>query len=294
MVRTGLEEVFLQLQLGLLPHKYILRYYNMISQNHQILYINSSNRVSGTDEAFTYSLPIEVGSHFDRVCVLACSIPKSFYVIQQFFNTFTLIEGVSTATISITPGNYSYLSFMVVLPALLNAASPNHWTYTMTYPNRLIAADTGKFTYTTTGNGGTQPQFITTVNVYEQLGFAPNSTNTFAANSLTSTNCINFSQEETLFIHSDCCSNAGKDILQEVYDDNSPPMSFITYQNKQFEPYSKDLRNNTSSLFAFSLTNENGRTMNLNGRNLLLTLIAYKKDTLSEVIKEVVKTKFIK
>jgi len=260
-------------------------------QSHQIFYINSANRDSGTNSYFTFTLPVDSAAGYDRVCLLACSIPKSFYVIQAGFNTFTLRENGVDTTISITPGNYSYLSFMAVLPPLLNAASPNGWTYSMTYPSRLTQPDTGHFTFNVSGNSS-QPSFITTTNVHEQLGFEENSTNTFVGNSLTSTTVINFAQEETLYIHSNCSDNGQDDILQDVYDANSPPMSYIVYQNTgNVEAYSKRFTNSLCRSFSFSVTNENHRLMELNGRNVLMTLLIYRKDNISEVIKEVIRTR---
>ncbi len=264
------------------------------SKSHQIFYINSANRndpEKESDADFSYTIPIDSTINYDSLCVLAASIPKSYYLIQDGFNTFTLQEGINLATITIPPGNYSYLSFMAVLPGLLNSKSPNGWTYSMSYPNRLTQADTGLFTYSVTGNSG-QPSFITTTNVFEQLGFNQNTTNTFIMNTLVSTSVINFSQEQSLFLHCDCCLNGvgNDDILQEIYDWNSPPMSFIVYQNEgNIEGYSKLFRVTSTNVLKFSLTNEFGRVMNLNGRNQLITLLIYKRDNLSEVIREVIR-----
>jgi hypothetical protein len=260
-----------------------------LSITHQLFYINSTDRGSGTDANFTYDLDIRIDQGFDTVCVLAASIPKSYYLVQLGFNTFTLQEGEQQVVITVPPGNYSYLSWMVVLPNLLNTASPNRWTYQMSYPNRLTQPDTGLFNYTVTANTS-QPSFITTENVYEQLGFNPNTTSTFSSNSLQSTNVINFSQEESIFLHSDICINKGNDILQDIYDNNSPPMSFIVFENfGNLEAYSKDLAHTSSRSFNFSVQDENGRILSLNGRNMLITLVAYRKENITEIGRKLVK-----
>ncbi len=264
-------------------------------QAHQVFYINSANRISGTDENFSYLLPIDVTANYDSVCVLSASIPRSYYLVQSGFNTFTLQEDVLTATITVPAGNYSYLSFMAVLPTLLNNASPNGWTYSISYPSRLIEADTGRFTFTVTGNSGTQPSFIVDSSALcEQLGLEPNTTNTFVGDTLTSTTVINFTPEETLFLHSDCANNKSDDILQEIYDWNSPPMSYIVYQNYGlFEPYSKKLTISSTRTVAISLTNENGTLINLNKRNMLVTLCIYKRDNLPDVLRSLVRIKLM-
>lgn len=264
----------------------------MIS-NHQIFYINSANRETGTDSSFTYFLPIDVQAKYDSVCCLACSIPKSYYMIQATQNTMILSENGLTATITIPAGNYSYLSFKSVLPPLLNAASVSMghaYSYTINYPNKLITADTGMFTYSVTNNGGVQPQFIFTSYLYEQFGFIANSTNIFNSNTLTSTAVINFTPETTLFIHSDLADNKIDDILQDVFDNNSPPYSYVVYYNQgNLEPYCKKLRLNDSKLFRFSLTNENNSLIELNNRNMLITAVCFRKDDTNIVQRELAK-----
>ena len=80
----------------------------MPSSYRSILYINSSNRISGTDGQFTIKLPSNFLHDFDKVAVLAANIPKTYYQVQDGFNTFTLVEGLSNITITVplvlTPG----------------------------------------------------------------------------------------------------------------------------------------------------------------------------------------------
>lgn len=263
-----------------------------IIQNGQRFIINSVNRLSGTDGSFSYYIPIDLSAGYDSVCLLGASIPKSYYLVQLGFNTFTLQENGVNAIITIPPGNYSYITWMLTVIPLLNSASPNGWTYNITYPNRSITTDTGLFTYTVSGNSS-QPSIITTVNVYEQLGFALNSTNTFVGNTLTSTSVINFTPEETLLIHSDIADNKSNDILNEIYDDNTVPLSYIVYQCTSMEAYSSKLKLNSSRSFSFSLTNENNQPKDLNGRNMLLTVLVFKKETIFDLIRSLIKVKLL-
>jgi len=254
-------------------------------KSHQTFIINSANRISGDDSSFTINLDIDLTAKFDHCIILRASIPKSYYLIQDGFNTFTLRENLTDVTVTIPPGNYSYLSFMATLPPLLNAASPNGWTYSMSYPNRLTEPDTGKFTYSVTGNTS-QPSFITTDNVNEQLGFETNTTHTFTNDQLISTTVINFTQEPTLFIHSDLADNVTNDILQDIYDSNTPPMSYINYElTSEIMSAAKPIRTTNTNTVRFSLTNENARVMNLNGRNQVFTLMCLRKDNINDVIR---------
>src|SRR4051794_24594276 len=105
-------------------------------KNKRTFYINSRNRLTGTDADFTAQVDIPTTDKFDRVCVLDISIPKSYYLVQNGQNTFTLTEAKGSATITIDPGNYSRRNFATLLTAKLNTASAglSGWTYAITVP----------------------------------------------------------------------------------------------------------------------------------------------------------------
>lgn len=253
--------------------------------SHRIYYVSTFNRTGGTNEYFTCQLQIPHDAGFDRVVVLQASIPNSFYIVQNGFNTFTLREDDIDTTITVPAGNYSARVFATVVGNLLTTNSPHMWTYTMALPNQSTEPSTGKFTYTVSGNDS-QPSIICTVNVNEQLGFDINTTNTFVANSLVSTSVVNFASESTVFIHSDIADSGDSDVLQEIYSNNAITLSRITYLCQVPELYSKMLRTNKANIFTFSLTNEKGQLLNLNGVDMELTLCLYKRDSTPDKIRQ--------
>ena len=253
-----------------------------------IYYINSADRLAGTTENFTYELNIPSGSSYDSVSVIQANIPVSYYLVQSGFNTFTLQEGVTSVTVTIPVGNYSASSFATVVPPLLNSASPNHWTYIMTLPNSFTQVSTGKYTFTVSGNSS-QPSFIFTDNVNELFGFRANSTATFVGNQLTSENVLKFILEDTLLLHSDICDNGDNSILQEIFSNNSQSFSNITFQNPDIECYSRRLRTNESSVYSFSITNEYGRGINLNGLNVVFTIVLFRRQNFTDIFKKYIK-----
>ena len=87
----------------------------------RIFYVNSRDRISGTDSDFNISIDMGPSPKYNRICALQ-AIPKSYYLIQAGFNTFSLTENGNTATVTFIPGNYSMSSFVALLPPLLNAA----------------------------------------------------------------------------------------------------------------------------------------------------------------------------
>jgi hypothetical protein len=262
------------------------------NSHHQLFYINSYNRTSGTNSNFSYKLNIDINKNYNKVVVLQASVPKTFYMISSTTNTFILKENSTNTVINVPPGNYDINSFKTVVQALLNTSSPNNWVYTITLPNTNITADTGLYTFAVSGNTS-QPSLIftgTNNNCYENLGFMAGSTNTFNANTLVSVNVINFSLESTLFIHSDICSNRLNDnVLQEIYTTGVDYSSFIKYDCYSPELYAKDFVGK-SDTYSFYLTDENGVLINTNGINMNITICIFHENDINEQVDSYIKT----
>jgi hypothetical protein len=245
----------------------------------RIYYINTENRLSGNHSNFTYKLQIPANSEFNRVCVLQASIPVSFYLIQDGYNTFTVQENVARI-ITIPAGNYNAQNFIPVLVNLLNTGT---FIYSATLDYK-----TAKYTFTVSSND-LQPSFIFSSHLSQQLGFNKNSTNTFSGDTLKSINTLNFIPEGTIYIHSDLVDDE-TDVLQEVYANNTIPFSNCIYQLKtDVNTYSKKLRTNASNVFRFYLCNEEDNELNLNGQNLLITIMLFKKDDFTDIFKKYIK-----
>lgn len=260
--------------------------------NSRTVHINSADRIAGTNEQFTYALNMSPDERYTHCCVLQASIPYSYYLVQSNFNTFQLKEGGTTTTITIPAGNYNEHSFSTIVVSLLNTNSPNNFIYTMTKKNSFNDTDDGKFYYTVANNGFTQPEFIFTTHLYEQFGFSPNTTVQFSGNSLQSSTVINFIPEQTLYIYSDLIritKNNTDGVLQEVFASNNKPFTCVNYQCSAFEAYSKEINDTKTNSFTISLQNENGQVMNLNGRNMLITLLLYKKEDFYTIAKQYIK-----
>lgn len=254
-------------------------------------YIDSNNRNTGTTSDFTVSLNINQSDEFTHACIIQCLIPKSYYLIQAGSNTFQLKEGVSTVTITVPIGNYSRRSFQSIVSGLLNTSSPNLWVYTISYPNTTVSGDTGKFTYSVSGNSS-QPQFILgSAVIYEQLGFPPSTTQTFVGNTLTSINVIKMQREDALYLHSDIVQNKeGDNVLQAMFASaDSPTFSNIVYRVIDIEANSKQMVTSKGNVYRFFLTNESGIPMDLNGLNITFSLMLYKQNNLSALLKGAIK-----
>lgn len=119
---------------------------------HIIAYIDSHTKLNGTDTHFTHTVNLPSRNTFDSACVLQESIPKSFYLIAQNFNSFVLTEPASEPTeIFIPVGNYSRKALALTLASVLNQYSPSgEFTYAVTFPNGAVGPDDGKYLYSVT------------------------------------------------------------------------------------------------------------------------------------------------
>jgi hypothetical protein len=251
--------------------------------NSKVFYIDSYNKVSGTDSNF--SIKLDLGKNdFNKIALLQFSCPKSFYNFTSGSNTFTLIEKSVNYTITIPVGNYNKNNLITTLIAQLNGSSGNGWIYNVSYPDSS-SGNTGLLTFSVSGNGAFQPSFLFTNSCWLQLGFNINSTNTFIANTLISENCISLSPVNRVFVKSSMCSVSTNSILQEVLQ-TFPDNSFIYYENINVDINSKDFTGNNDSLFSFQITDRFGIPVDTHGLNIMMSILLYQKDNTSELHKE--------
>jgi len=255
----------------------------------EIYHINSAKRITGSASDFYFKLNIDRNKKFDHVVVLSASIPKSYYLVSNFNKSFTLKEDTNSVLITFPIGNYTRRSLASTLETLLNDNSPNGYTYSVTFQNISLGNDNGKYTINVSGNGSVQPEFIFTNEMYEQMGFDINSTNTFSNNSLTSADVINLTNETTLFIYSDICQNHNEGILQEIFTSGDISYSYINFKNHAPYEYSKKMVLSKGDTYLFRILDENGKIVDTNGINVNITLMLFKKNNIDNLIKGAIK-----
>ncbi len=257
--------------------------------NPYYVFINSRDREDGTDENFTYNIAFPTGYDYDRVVVLNCLIPKSYYLIQGGIEgTFQLRENDIIVDIHVPVGSYLLSAFRTTIGTLLSNASPNGLTYTVTYPS-LAGVDTGKWTFVQT-NGAIVSSLIFNTHLYEPFGFYAGSSNIFNGTSLTSTCVIKLQSEDRLLIHSNICANPGMDdVLVSINSTTSINYSSISYVCPAPEFYSRILSSPHNNTYNFSLSDENNESIPLNGLNMNITLLFYKKDPIFDQIRNFMK-----
>ena len=256
----------------------------------KIYYVHSDedNRQSGNSNDFSYEMNLNDAEGYDYCTVLSASIPVSYYLIQDRFNTFNLIEQSIPRLITVPIGNYSAQAFATLIKNLLNSNTQYNNTYNVT-----LDATKGLFNFTVTLNNPlhSQPAIqIISANMYRRFGFDKSSINYFVANALSSSNVIDFIPISTLYIVSDIISTQeSAQILQEIVASNVIPFSTIVFQNRSPLEYGKKMSTSIHGLFRFSITDINGITINLNGQSMSMTLLLYKKDDISQLTKQYIK-----
>lgn len=271
----------------------------------RIIYINSRNRIGGTESDFIYDLGINASNYekYDRCCLLTCTIPKSYYLVSDYNNYFYLSEtGHALTQITLTNGNYNRSTFKTALTTALNAQSTtngNNYVYAISFvTGNNMGVDKGHFTFTVTGNSGDQPIFTFTDNgLFEIMGFDKNSTNAFIASSLESVNVMNFNIENSLFLHCDSIQNESNNILQNIVTTDSTDFSYINFTQSDIELNSKPFLGSNSTSCRFYLTNEENNFSNLmdtNGLNIVFSILLYKqKENIDKIIKDYIYYKLI-
>lgn len=263
-------------------------------ENAHIYYINSNNKESGTHSNFTYRL--DLPKNADRCVILQADIPKSYTLVNSTNKTFYLTEQSTEVSVVLTVGNYSLRQILTALSSKLTTASPNGWTYTATYSS---AQSTGKIIYTCSASGTGKTIRIRCANseLYEQLGFEKDSTNTFTDNNdntyvLNSANVIKLQLETSLFIRSDL-SQGNTNVLQEIFSSGFLDFGNISFENKAPLLYSKPIILNNTNVYRFYLTDENDQAIDLNGLNVNFTLLVYKKNNILDFIKNIFKIQLL-
>jgi hypothetical protein len=263
----------------------------------KIFHINSRNRISGNDNNFMYSIELNKDDDFDSVIVLGCNIPKSYYMVQNGYNTFTLkINGQSDKLITIPIGNYNRRSFQASLQNLLLSASGINFIISYSEPNTV---DTGKFFYSYNGLfSGVAFQFYNN-NIAELMGFNKNTIINFndISKTLISSNVLKFQLEDVIYLRSDIVDNVGvnNNVLQEIYCSNGDKVyGNINYTYMNLEGTTRSMVKSPSNIYNFYLTDEDQTPIILNGLNINFTIMCYKKNNIFQLIKGYIKYRTLK
>jgi hypothetical protein len=252
----------------------------------KIYYISSNYRSTGNITDFKIQLQIDKTQEYTHCAVISATIPNTYYIVQNNYNTFQLIENSIIKTIIVPAGNYNITQFINIIKQLLNANSSS--IFSLTY-----SSQTNKIIYSFISNSQQASIKIIGSNLYRLLGFDKDSNNVFVNNTITSTNVINFVLNPTIYIHSDIVAAYDDNVLQEINSNNNNPMSNITYQNNNILEISKKISSSKNGIYDFYLQDNDDQIIDLNGNDFSFSLILFKKSDINEMLKEYIKIKLL-
>lgn len=245
-----------------------------------LVYVNSSFRTQGNSHDFIIDLSQQISPNndFDSICLLNFTCPKSYYLIDEQNDTFTVTEGIINTVITVPSGNYDFISLRAVLQTLLQACT---FTYAVV-ANQV----SGKYQFTVSNNTS-QPIFtFTTDSPHKVIGFDIGTYN-FSADTLTGPNIVNFQRTNTI----ELCSDIVKKSIFASIIQNSPDFSNITYTEFNASLSSQSLiKNNVNSVRFYLLDGNTGKPLLLNGLNFSFTFCIYKKNNYYEHMLQDAKT----
>jgi hypothetical protein len=162
------------------------------------LFINSKNRIYGNPYDFVVNLNNELvkspKNHYTQITVEQVSITRTWYSIQNGFNTFNIVDNNNNVTtITISVGHYNAFDLRSELQQLMP-------TWTITYNKKLNI-----FNFTRPINAVSSYRFVFPHYVVaELLGFSVSEQPSFTSGSPTTTSSksIKVNNDASLFIHS--------------------------------------------------------------------------------------------
>jgi hypothetical protein len=245
---------------------------DVLNPDKSIIYLNSSNRASGTSSNFTIDLRSQIltPNNYDTIVLTNAAIPKSFYTINSSNNTFLLNENGSIKTVTIVIGNYNSTNLATQIGVQMTAVSTIGATYTV-----VLSVTTGKYTITTTSALTTSVSFVN-YNFCYICGF-DQASYSFVAKTLTSVNIVNLQFTTSIIIGCSLCDNNAK--ILSVVIPNQSDYSVITYQETCPGYVSVPMVTSSASSVSFWLQDEYGKQLDLNGIDFTATIIVYKQDT---------------
>lgn len=232
-----------------------------------IIFINSYNRLSGSTNNFQFDISNQIKSNieYERICLVNCSIPKSYYLINNTSNELIINEQGVNYYIYIQNGNYSILSLCNYLNNPINLPGLSY-TYLFT-PN----ITTGKINIAVSNNSGNYVifNFMNENNPALILGFNEEEY-TFNTN-INSPNICNFELTNSISICSQIVEN---EILFNITP-NVLAYNYINYQNNQFEHTSKKISKMKNIINIYLIDNISQKNLDLNGVNMSLSICLF-------------------
>jgi hypothetical protein len=226
-----------------------------------------------TSSNFTFSFNKDI-KRIVEIYISSIHVPYSFYAISDYNNTFTMNNG--NITITIPPGNYTTTTICAILKSLIDSA------FNDTTTNVIFSYSTFKLTITRGIAFNIDAVIYPYTNAAKILGF---NTSSQVAFSVTSDSAINISGPNYIVLHSKVLSHPiNNKILysDDTYTDVLATIpvdvgvgEILSLTNTVPLPIKYSYKYNyvAGSAIDFTITDEFGNILNLNGGDVAIQLV---------------------
>lgn len=252
--------------------------------------IDSTDRLCGNESDFSVvlNIPKPASSDFNRVAVVDAVIPRTWLLIDAPLNTFILREtntvGITQErTITITPGNFSIVSWCTHISRLMTAASLS-MGHSFNYTATRGEFDNGLIVYSISNiPAAASAAIVMDEGMTDQVGFEQKSVNVFtqlpdSKASLTSTKVFNATGEYAIEIRSSLGQEGSDDVLCSMFAvTQTSPLGSIVYQGQHPRLQSKRFERGGNTYTVQVCLSTTGRILNLRGCNIAIHLKFWKQ-----------------
>lgn len=225
---------------------------------------------STSNSDFSYSLGLPRNVPYSNVSIISAKISKTYYTVDATNNVFTFNQEGVDNTITIPIGFYTAGTLLPEIQTLLNAIGGG-----VTYVVVFVSL-TGLVTIQGTGN--TVPFIVkASTSALPYLGVL-RSTNISSSGAYlwTSPNVISVNRTSSLHIRSNIVDSNQNETLLSLFDVNSFANGVdIIYESNDVVGKCKKVKNINNTSFNFSLLDDYGANVNLNGGNIQLSLAVW-------------------
>lgn len=199
------------------------------------------------------------------ITLLTCEIPTTMYNVNTNNNIIQLKEGATIVSGQLMPGNYTVGDIITQLAALLTSISPLSQTYTITYSTVSLG-------FTISGTGAFSLIFPQKGSLAWILGFIAGGTYASSGNAVSSAIAANLANPINLFIRCNNISLGSSPYLAKIQVQSGAETILYNAINTTYDNTKSLQSNQAFDVVNFSLVDDYGNTVSLNGSNWYATL----------------------
>jgi hypothetical protein len=241
--------------------------------------VSSGNKDTGTQSSFSQTIKLPPNNTFTKVSLLHASIPKGWYMLDEQIVLNVAIDSPSVGNESLFPlvwngpRNFT-LSELITELNLSTGPTVGVWSYDQTRGKLSFApASGGTFRHALFYQLDSKTEQAD--NVIKYLGFPEGSYTPTDFTDLNDLRRMNLQRYCVVNLHASICDNSGDDVLAELYMAGTGSNDVFEYRTPDACMSSRGISNNDINQLRVSLTDKNGKEINMNGLDWCSTIVCY-------------------